>query len=281
MLRRLFKLMAMFSPILMLYPIASLLMENRGDQESYDAREIVMSTLDGYAELPGGFLGWYYRLCLSCVEWSGAACIKFSQWAGSRPDLFGREFCLVFSRLQDNTTPHARRHTDEVLKLAYGEDWQSRIRLNEIIGSGCIAQVYKGVVLDNHGNEQEVAVKGKETMCAFQAIVVMNSKLSVKITCEFLFDTVMHPHVEDDIDTDLDLMRLFVRALEWMPFDVFPGIKWLNMPGIVEGELQKLPSLVNSSRPLLTSYAITYRAGRNVKNPTRSTSGGRTFGTFQ
>ena len=44
----------------------------------------------------------------------------------------------------------------------------------------------------------------------------------------------MHPHVEDAIDADLDLMRVFVRALEWMPFDVFPGIKWLNMPGIVE-----------------------------------------------
>ena len=163
MLRRFLTLVGIFSPILLLYPIASLLMENQDGQEPRDAREIVMSTLDSYDELPKGFLGLYYRMCLFSVEWSGAACIKFCQWAGSRPDIFGREFCLLFSRLQDNTTPHAWEHTEDALRIAYGDKWQRKIRLNEIIGSGCIAQVYKGAVLDTRGKEQEVAVKGKIT----------------------------------------------------------------------------------------------------------------------
>ena len=46
-------------------------------------------------------------------------------------------------------------------KTSDGEDWKSRIRLTGLLGSGCIAQVYKGTVLDKDGVEHEVAVKGE------------------------------------------------------------------------------------------------------------------------
>ena len=68
---------------------------------------------------------------------------SFSQipkWASSRPDLFGEDFCEVFSRLQDDTTPHELEHTIKILEDAYGKDWENQIQLGEIIGSGCIGQ---------------------------------------------------------------------------------------------------------------------------------------------
>ena len=123
--------------------------------------------------------------------------------------MFGPAFCAVFSRLQDDTTPHAWKHTERALEEAFGEDWNERVRLDQIIGSGCIAQVYKGVVFTEDGKEREVAVK------------------------------VMHPHVTDDIDTDLDLMRLSVNMLERLPFDVFKNLKWLNIQGFID-EMEKM-----------------------------------------
>jgi len=45
---------------------------------------------------------------------------------------------------------------------------------------------------------------------------------------------VLHPAVQDDIDADLDLMRLAVRASKYIPFGVFPSLKWLNLEGVVE-----------------------------------------------
>jgi hypothetical protein len=156
LIRRLIKLTIALTPIAALYPIQALLYSNSGD----DAQEIVLSSLEK-TELPTGPLGWYFKLCLYSIEWSGAAAIKIMQWAGSRPDLFGPVFCSIFSQLQDDTTPHAWKHTELVLREAYGEDWDNHIQLGKILGSGCIAQVYKGVVTNNSGKKQEVAVKGE------------------------------------------------------------------------------------------------------------------------
>lgn len=68
----------------------------------------------------------------------------------------------MFSQLQDNTTPHAWKHTERSLREAYGDDWRDRIQVKEIIGSGCIGQVYKGIVKDKDGKDQVVAIKGTE-----------------------------------------------------------------------------------------------------------------------
>lgn len=159
-MQRLLKLMVAMAPIAALYPI-QLLVTRRTDE---DAQDVVLSSLQNQ-DVPAGPLGWYYKLCLHCIEWSGAAAIKIMQWAGSRPDMFGDAFCAVFSQLQDDTTPHAWKHTEKVLREAYGDDWEKHIRLDSILGSGCIAQVYKGVIFDENGNESEVAVKGEHYSC--------------------------------------------------------------------------------------------------------------------
>lgn len=149
---RFIKLLIALTPVFALYPIQRL---SNTAKEHQDAHDLVLD-----AKQVEGPLGWYLQLCLYCVEWSGAAVIKLMQWAGSRPDLFGQDFCAVFSRLQDDTTPHSWRHTERVMREAYGNDWQEHIRLGQVIGSGCIGQVYEGVIKDKEGREKRVAVKG-------------------------------------------------------------------------------------------------------------------------
>lgn len=217
-LKRVLQLSVTLAPVVLLYPIALWFHAaqaanddpdnaNGGGVLAKDARQIVLTD----KKPASGWLGWYLQMCLTCVEWSGAAVIKLMQWAGSRPDLFGHEFCVVFSQLQDHTTPHRWAHTEAKLQEAFGKDWQNKIRLGDVIGSGCIGQVYHGQVLstDNDGGGalgqmRDVAVK------------------------------VLHPNVQSDIEADLDLMRLAVRAVKYVPFDVFANLKWLNMEGVVD-----------------------------------------------
>jgi len=203
---RALKLLVTLTPVVAFYPVTFLSNKQRQLESEEDAHVIALSENDHTVDGP---MGWYLNMCLRCVERSGAAVIKLMQWAGSRPDMFGHSFCSVFSRLQDDTTPHAWRHTERVLQEAYGKNWKDRIQINkdEILGSGCIGQVYKGYV--RQGNDRD------------------NEMMPVAVK-------VMHPSVEANIDADLDLMRLFVRAIQKLPWSVFGNLKWLNMEGAVE-----------------------------------------------
>jgi hypothetical protein len=79
----------------------------------------------------------YFMLCnVSIMVMHSLPC----QWASSRPDIFGEAFCARFSQLQDNTTPHSWEHTKRIMREAYGIDWEQKIQLNELLGSGCIGQ---------------------------------------------------------------------------------------------------------------------------------------------
>lgn len=204
------------APIVIFYPV--FVWSGSPDAEESnciaDAQEIVLMQDDSQLEDGTGIRRWYLALCLRCVERSGAAVIKLMQWAGSRPDLFGHEFCGVFSRLQDDTTPHSWRYTKRLLREAYGDDWKDKIELGEILGSGCIGQVYRGRV--------KPATNGLESddKQPFQDVAVK----------------VLHPHVHEDIDADLDIMRVAVRAIQVVPFadGIFSTLRWLNLEGVVE-----------------------------------------------
>ena len=105
--------------------------------------------------------------------------------------MFGHDFCAVFSKLQDDTTPHAWRHTEKVLIEAYGKNWKNRIKVEkkDILGSGCIGQVYKGEVLDSDGNPMPVAVKGSWNVECFLLLVprkLANYCHASYINCNFL-----------------------------------------------------------------------------------------------
>jgi len=184
------------------------------DEQRKDAHKVALQQdgEDRTSSTTNPFVTAYLKFCLSGVEWSGAAVLKWMQWAGGRPDLFGHEFCQVFGRLQDHTTPHRLKVTEQRLKEAYGENWRDQVKLGELLGSGCIGQVYKGQVLkkkkrkssDDDENEQDewhdVAIK------------------------------VLHPSIESTIDTDLEIMR-FVASSSFVQQG---GLEWLNAEGAVE-----------------------------------------------
>jgi predicted unusual protein kinase regulating ubiquinone biosynthesis (AarF/ABC1/UbiB family) len=149
------KLLVAAAPLVALYPLQRLTRQKEAPAGAQaDAHATFLASLGDTQDLR---TGWYLRLCLRSVERSGAAVIKLMQWASSRPDLFGKEFCRAFAKLQDDTTPHALRHTEAALRRAHGEDWEERIRLDpRVVGSGCIGQVYKGTIKDLDGREQQV-----------------------------------------------------------------------------------------------------------------------------
>ena len=222
MLTRCLHLMVTFAPMISLYPFYRCLLLCQPDppvDASTDAQDIALGlqyqdclvdepTVTLHSSFANALIQLYYKLCLYCVEQSGATIVKFMQWVSTRPDLFGYNFCLIFQQLQDHTTPHARCHTEQMLSDAYGPDWADTIQLGPVIGSGCIGQVYRGTVVVPSAGEtpQPVAIK------------------------------VLHPRVRQSIDTDLDILRCIVRIIPFIPFtsNIYEQCKWLNLNGIVE-----------------------------------------------
>ncbi len=80
------------------------------------------------------------------TETSGPTFIKLGQWASTRRDIFSREFCERFSRLHVKVRPHSWAHTKQCLRRAFGEGWRRVLvfESKEPVGSGCVAQVYRG-----------------------------------------------------------------------------------------------------------------------------------------
>ncbi|KAI2513512.1 kinase [Fragilaria crotonensis] len=193
MFARVVKLAVALTPLLLLYP----LLHRKPPQK--DAHELALSSAE--TEKLSWFSQFYLNRCVRNVEWSGAAVVKLMQWLSSRPDLVGHEFCSIFQRLQDDTTPHAWKYTEQALQDAYGNDWRDKIRIDKLIGSGCIGQVYKGYVkLPSSVEEVPVAIK------------------------------VLHPSIDQDMETDLNLMRFAADVIPriWEP------LSWLNPQGAVE-----------------------------------------------
>ncbi|XP_035498897.1 uncharacterized aarF domain-containing protein kinase 2 [Scophthalmus maximus] len=80
------------------------------------------------------------------TETSGPTFIKLGQWASTRRDIFSGEFCDRFSRLHVKVRPHPWAHTKQCLRRAFGEGWRRVLvfESKEPVGSGCVAQVYRG-----------------------------------------------------------------------------------------------------------------------------------------
>lgn len=80
------------------------------------------------------------------TETSGPTFIKLGQWACTRRDIFSQDFCDRFSRLHVKVRPHSWAHTKRCLRRAFGEGWTRLFVFDsrEPVGSGCVAQVYRG-----------------------------------------------------------------------------------------------------------------------------------------
>jgi predicted unusual protein kinase regulating ubiquinone biosynthesis (AarF/ABC1/UbiB family) len=243
MIRRILKLTIVFSPVVVLYPLHLLTwrifvgrnIDENNDQVT-DAHDLALNSISFNDSSSLKPIGWYYQLCLYSVEYSGAACIKIMQWAGSRPDMFGHNFCAVFSKLQDSTRPHSWKYTKKAMKDAYGENWEEKVKLdqNDILGSGCIGQVYKGVIFDDDDESGSDLDDSNKEVNSNVNIANSDKEVKKKKKERPVAVKVMHPNVENDIDADLDILRLTVRIFEHMNIGPVKNLKWLNLPGFIE-----------------------------------------------
>jgi len=97
-------------------------------------------------------IGW--KQTISALERAGPTYIKLAQWASTRSDLFGEETTRRLSKLRDKTRPHKWKDTVKILKEELGDYWENVIQIDETdtpLGSGCIAQVYDGILKQGIG----------------------------------------------------------------------------------------------------------------------------------
>ena len=125
---------------------------------------------------------WYFR---HTVQKLGPAFVKMAQWASTRRDLFPANVCNRLSELHDSNILHSWNYTQKVLKQIFGDDMNGlQIRKNDVIGSGSVAQVYRGIICDLATNTQKsVAIK------------------------------ILHPNIKERMECDILLMKRIANVL--------------------------------------------------------------------
>lgn len=92
-------------------------------------------------------------------------------------------------------------HGEQALTRAFGPSWRQFIALEDLLGSGCVACVYKGRLLAGENAGEEIAVK------------------------------ILHPDIEHTVRLDLEIMQAFALAAEMAPL---LHLKWLSLSEMVE-----------------------------------------------
>ncbi|KAM6926819.1 putative aarF domain-containing protein kinase 2 [Lycodopsis pacificus] len=202
------------------------------------------------------------------TETSGPTFIKLGQWASTRRDIFSLEFCERFSRLHVKVRPHSWAHTKQCLRRAFGEGWRKVLRFDskEPVGSGCVAQVYKGWAkadqVEDPAFQSLVEEMEKEDLLEAWEIPGLGGvarslwrlwrggkedeedfgeRSHPEGMCsaekEHLIPVaikVVHPGIRKQVEIDLLLMK----AGSWL-LQCLPGLKWLSLCEIVD-EFEKL-----------------------------------------
>lgn len=145
-------------------------------------------------------LAWWYTLYT--VTQLGPAFIKLAQWVATRRDIFPTHVCDRFGELHDNGIAHSISHTIKVLQETFGENYGDRLDIQEVIGCGSAAQVYRGLWKEAvTGNTQPVAVK------------------------------ILHPKYRQLVERDFQLMTSVADLLHSIPSDL---IRMVNLPHVAK-----------------------------------------------
>jgi aarF domain-containing kinase len=145
---------------------------------------------------------WKYSLW--AIEQAGPTWIKLAQWATTRQDLFSPAFCQYFGKLRDDTEGHSWKETLKILDQELGDHGERTIKLDpKPIGSGCIAQVYKGTLL--HATNQ----------------YPVNTEVAVK---------VQHPGIWHKVCVDFYVLHKLAKFLEGIPS---LGLEYLSLSDTV------------------------------------------------
>uniref|UniRef100_A0A8C3ACE8 AarF domain containing kinase 2 n=1 Tax=Cyclopterus lumpus TaxID=8103 RepID=A0A8C3ACE8_CYCLU len=182
------------------------------------------------------------------TETSGPTFIKLGQWASTRRDIFSLEFCERFSTLHVRVRPHTWAHTKQCLRRAFGEGWREVLMFEskEPVGSGCVAQVYRGWAkadqVEDPAFQSLVEEMEKEDLLEAWEIPGLGGVARSlwhlwRGKKEHLIPVaikVIHPGIRKQVEIDILLMK----AGSWL-LQCLPGLKWLSLCEVVE-EFEKL-----------------------------------------
>ncbi|KAG7364606.1 2-polyprenylphenol 6-hydroxylase [Nitzschia inconspicua] len=161
----------------------------------------------------GSDLAWNYTI--KAIQSMGPVAIKFCQWAATRRDIFPPFLCDRLSVLHDRGYPHSDDWTDQVLTEAFGDYRSKGLILDDVIGCGSAAQVYRGKLTT------KPIKKGsphKNDSCQGN----LYREVAVK---------VLHPRFQSSVDRDLFFIEIMADFLDSLPIE---RIKMLNLPRVVE-----------------------------------------------
>eukprot|EP00916_Digyalum_oweni_P017025 GHVL01027907.1.p1 GENE.GHVL01027907.1~~GHVL01027907.1.p1 ORF type:complete len:389 (+),score=51.24 GHVL01027907.1:255-1421(+) len=163
---------------------------------------------------------------------NGPCFIKFGQWAATRRDIFPPEFCDNCKRLHAGANVHTMDHTHKMLENDFGIYWKDELEIeSEPLGSGCVGQVYKGVL--KRSPPEVVAVK------------------------------VLHPKIRQKFKMDIEAMRYLAKFLSFGP------LRYLSLRESIEvfADLmtQQLDLRVESDS--LKQFSINFKNDLYVKFP--------------
>ena len=168
----------------------------------------------------------WFPLLYRTIAHSGAAFIKWGQWAATRPDMFPEQLCHALSNLHANAKQHSYSITARMIEHELGAPINQIFSSfeQEPIASGSIAQVYKAILNtnfnnptgthdDDNDNDNRKSNKNKRNNEDKQNI---NPTVAVK---------VRHPGVMEQITIDFKLMRVVAEFVENFPFAKNLGLK--------------------------------------------------------
>ncbi|GAX75750.1 hypothetical protein CEUSTIGMA_g3193.t1 [Chlamydomonas eustigma] len=131
-----------------------------------------------------------WNLLLFGCRTTGAAFIKWGQWAATRTDIFPPDFCDIMSTLHENSPVHSFEYTKRSVEAALGVDLATAFISFESkpLASASIAQVHRAMI----------QVQGSEKLLP----------VAVK---------VCHPHVQQRITLDFVLLKALAKAVSSTP----------------------------------------------------------------
>lgn len=170
----------------------------------------------------------FWQVALRRVQRSGPVFVKLGQWAATRPDLIPEEWCTALGALHDGTDSHSLEHTHHVLNRAFtGAPWYKSLLIEpRPVGSGCIAQVYVGylVDVDSHCPRASAPLgcgagwrwfgrRGGASV-ARQSLAVTEHALESPRRCgaRKVAVKVVHPQVQRSVDIDIK----FLVIVAWL-----------------------------------------------------------------
>jgi aarF domain-containing kinase len=144
-------------------------------------------------------ISWAYLL--KSVQVLGPAFCKLCQWIATRRDVFPPNICDRLGKLHDHGTPHSWKHTERTLKEAFGDYEAKGLTIQEVVGCGSAAQVYRGMLTtsDEDGNP----------------------------TTKLVAIKVLHPHFKRLVENDMWFLQSGADLLHSLPFE---RIRMLNLP---------------------------------------------------